>query len=844
LKRELKNLLNQLSDFHAREGSLFSRGIEWCILYIFLRRYKDVQEDLNLEVIDVDIKKYRSKETNNLYPYDDIFKPIYNFIIEKNSNLITSSDIDECFNKDGKLSGLEPSEVFLIEDLIRKSGIHNFKLDTYSIQEFDQFYIELVKRVTKRSGYRIGELNSGFARLINDIKGTANVVGKDKVREVYIGDPTAQIAFDSNDKQSKKIITGESETVLWYYFRVLLTGSKFLNVDPSNLRPLLNEGLKFIFLRPPIGKLDKDFFKKYGIGKDNSAKYWEILYSNLGIDHLSETGKAILMLPSKVLYRSNKHYKEFRKEIVDSGFVRTIIKLPKGIVGQQSFMEYVLFEIDKKSNSNYVKFIDGSEITSFVFPKKEDEYLSFVKELKNNWTKGLGFYPYVNRIKYTEIEERNYSLAFSNFFNVSYNAEKFKRNEEEEILSLTEVLKKAKQPSKKIEDKAPYIGITQLSDNLTSFQIELDDLPTTRKPRRLKELNSSAILIGKIVGSIKPSFIELNNQSVFLASNVLAFEIPDHCSIEYVIQELRSDFVQKQFRKIESGYSIPSIRESGLKNIFLRIPPLDTQKELVAQHFSEIARNKIEEIENLNADKQYIEKDVFSSFAHDFGKIIANARASVEVIEGYIIGLIEREVISMNDSVFFEEVPDKGERVKDILQQLIRNQDRVQQALQNEVEYFTSDKTERYKNVDLREVIDEWVDRQVQDNYVLNYLPDEGIQKVGEDGNPQYIEGIPVFETVYIEANEEDVYSILNNFLSNAKDHGFTDKAKKYEFIIVLVEEQAEKGLNVVLHIGNNGLPFPEDYSCEDFFRLNHKGPNSNGLGMNLLHFGGHPVKP
>ena len=86
---------------------------------------------------------------------------------------------------------------------------------------------------------------------------------------------------------------------------------------------------------------------------------------------------------------------------------------------------------------------------------------------------------------------------------------------------------------------------------------------------------------------------------------------------------------------------------------------------------------------------------------------------------------------------------------------------------------------------------------------------------------------------------------VLDNIVSNACEHGFTDKTRKD---YVIQTGWATDGLNMIIHVSNNGKPMPADLDSELVLEygyssaLNQKGHGGIGGGeiAEIMHkFGG-----
>ncbi|MCH2449211.1 MAG: N-6 DNA methylase [Gracilimonas sp.] len=829
MKRELKNLYNQLRTYKDKSRGLFGSGMSWTILYFFLLRHKDVKSDLNLLHINYDLEKYLHDSEVEYYPFDDFVKPFYQSLKKTNPGIFDGIDLNAIFGLETDITTLSPEEVISINSIAKECGIYNYSLDSFSIEDFDEFFCDLIELVGDRDKSRLHDrtLNPELAKFI------ISTIPSDGAC-LTIGDESAQIPFYSRKKKNKIIFSGFGETQLWYYLRSILSGKDNLKINRNEWLSLINNEYDFSFINPPIGKIGNDFKNHLKDKYDFNFKYrnWESFYINLGLDALSDKGKLILLLPENFLYQQLKEFKNIRKKLVESKHLRSIIRLPRGLFKPITSIRYTIFEIDKSSTFEKIQFIDGAEIKSIVSPKNKDDLKSLFTELDYYWNGAMGFYPYVAKPLIKEIKKHGYSLAFSNFLNVSKRPENYIRQREEDLVSLSDTLNYLGLKTERNLHDVPFISISKMSESITDYKVTAEELTRVKKAKALKKLSHSAILLGKIKGSIKPTYFEHLGEDIYLKQNIAAFEIPEGYDPQYLVHELRSEFVQNQFSKIETSSTIPSFSNQMFSNIYLRIPPLERQKEIVAENLQEIAQSKIKEVEGLSDDLKYIEKEVFSSFAHDFGKILLNVSSNIEVITNYLKELDYRGIISFKDSALFEEKAEKEESIGEVLKRLNSNFSAAQDFLESEVGFYTGEKDLEVKQVNLLEVIYKWIKRQSQNGYSI--LIGDSFTPLGENKFEDFI------AQYFAKVNTNDLYSVLDNLLTNAKEHGFKAKDNDYQFVIFLQQGTSPVGNLQIskMHIGNNGKPFPEDFSCEDLFKIHHKGPDSTGKGK-----GGYSVK-
>src|SRR5699024_838883 len=467
MRRELKNLLSFFTKYERENRTLFGPGLEFYLFYIFLRRYDSIREDFLLPHFGYDLKKYISPSSDCL-PYNDLINPFLDLLQEKNSSSFDLDDLPKLFKNKEAVNVLGNSEFKVLNKAITNSGISNFSLENYSIDEFDEFFLKLIEKTTQNEGKSSWSLLSqNFAKFISE-----NIPSNSK--SLYVGDETAEIIYNSNSNDEKIDIAANNNSLLWYYIRIILTGKWNIEVIFNELASFFQDH-DFIFLNPAFGKISskdrKDLSNHFGV--DFNFRTWEGLYTKLALSPDRKKGKAFLLIPSRFLHANTKDYREIREFFVDSRSLQTIIRLPNNIFkGASSSVSFCLIEIDYAKKSNSVRFIDGLEIKT-----NTQNSTLILEQISDYWQGQIGFYSYTLDISINGIKNNKYSLAFTDYFNVSQDDQKHIRTQEEELISMAEILTRMRLKTHKEISNVPVLGISELSENLIEYEVDASKLP-------------------------------------------------------------------------------------------------------------------------------------------------------------------------------------------------------------------------------------------------------------------------------------------------------------------------------------------------------------------------------
>lgn len=829
MNKKLKKYLKSLKDFHSYEQvNLFEINDIHTIFYVFVLRYKAIESDLNLPKLNIELQEYLNGNIDNSYPYDDLFSPFLEFIEILNSDFFNSIDTHAHFGfRD--LRDITPDSFHYHIKLAQKEEIHDWSLSAFNKTEFDLFFRTLIEEITTRRHEVVRSYPESFAEFISDII-------PDKKDVLYLGDDKMELSIKRVERDAISHISGSSKVTFWHFLRHLLNGNQEIKFIENELKDVISNNHGVIVGILPFGKVDKHLFlKKKGI-----SSHLECIYLNICHAVLKKSkGLGVLILPEEFLFKKSKDHYELRKSFVDNGLINKIIRLPKGLFTPLSAAKFVIMVLDHSEESNSVQFIDGIDIAEKLSPYNDDELKVFFKKLKSHYYSELLFNTARKIVKTKEIQENNYNLALSNYVNILDKTEDYFRFGEEELLSFFDLFEGYKLPFDKNPDLKRIIGPGELSDSIDEFRIEIEDsAKKIRKPDRTLKLESNALLISNWNDSLRVGYFEFKGEPVYLTTNVRAFDLKSSQSIEYLVMELLSDFVAAQLRRIEIRGSLPTSPDSLLKNLYLRVPLVEQQEQFYYQTLQKIANNRLKEIEGLHESIRYVEREVFSSFAHDFGKHLLKVSSNINAISEYLNTLHHKGKLSLDEPIIDTNINANKVTLRNLLNQITDNHSQSRAFLKNSIVLFNSENVE-LQSGNIGKALLEWKNSVTPTNYKILFL-EEPLNQLSESLWKQYPARF----------NKELLFHALNNLLDNAIEHGFKDPTKSYEFVISIwadytfdaggtqvvsgrdLKNLRENHYQLYLEIGNNGAALPDDLSCEDIFKRGHKGAASLGSGI------------
>jgi len=130
-------------------------------------------------------------------------------------------------------------------------------------------------------------------------------------------------------------------------------------------------------------------------------------------------------------------------------------------------------------------------------------------------------------------------------------------------------------------------------------------------------------IIGNSLETLKPTFFEFKGKPIFKSQDIFSAKV-DESRVDrtYLINELKSEYVQKQLDSYRLGATIPFIRQDDLLEVVIKLPSIEEQRAKI-QGIYELA-DKIKTLqEERNAlvhGKAVKDFNEFASLKHTLGR--------------------------------------------------------------------------------------------------------------------------------------------------------------------------------------------------------------------------------
>lgn len=355
-----------------------------------------------------------------------------------------------------------------------------------------------------------------------------------------------------------------------------------------------NESADVILANPPFMSPKGGIkpHKRFSI----QAKRSEVLFVDYIAEQLTPTGRAGIIVPEGIIFQSQTAYKELRKMLVNQSLV-AVISLPAGCFNPYSGVKTSILILDKSlakqagsvaffkiENDGYGLGAQRRAVANSDLPqvKKElDEYLSALRQRRS-----------VSELSPTcGLIVTKEKLAANGEFNLS--GERYREGtaalSAHPHVSLDQVVD-VNPESANPADLYPgtyfnYIDISCVENESGKFlganRVETADAPS--RARRLVSPND--VLLSTVRPNLKAFTMLSDVPDRAIASTGFAVlrAKPERLSPGFLIAMLRHDRSVEQMIGMSGKGAYPSVNQSDVESIQIPLPPLEVQKEIVAE---------------------------------------------------------------------------------------------------------------------------------------------------------------------------------------------------------------------------------------------------------------------
>lgn len=330
---------------------------------------------------------------------------------------------------------------------------------------------------------------------------------------------------------------------------------------------------------------------------------WNFVFK--AINSMKKGGKAIVIVPQGALF--NTPDINSRRQVINKGLLKTIIKLPSGTYPKSSVVYSILiFSYGNKS----IKMVDASECII----------------TKNSWNKSIDINAVANLIKSNDenkvkivtpdqIKGTDYNLEVSRYLGSVNNLRLINPTPIKEIGTVLGGFQYTSRTVKELEPGEGNVDIVKIT-NIDEGEIDYTSLPSANiEEERIEKylLRDNDIVISAKGTNIKIALVEnVGERKIIPHNNLMVIRITSKSVLPgYVCNFLKSETGQTILKSHQTGSIIINITKRSLLDMNISILDMDTQETIVNRY--NILKNKIiklkERLNNLEGKLHSIYED-------------------------------------------------------------------------------------------------------------------------------------------------------------------------------------------------------------------------------------------
>lgn len=694
-------------------------------------------------------------------------------------------------------------------------NFHLFQIEKELLSEnFSGIIDDVIYRISKSQGRYAGEFIQPLelSRLMCSL---ANLRINSKVFNPFAG----LASFDVYLNKNQDFYGQELNNKTWAMgaLRLMAYGKRVSSeyiCENSILNWPKNENkFDLIISNPPYGVRFGNQYKDV----EHEFKTIEHFLIKKGVHSLTEKGKLIALLPQGFLFRGMQEEK-LRMFLIEEDLIDTIISLPGGLLLNTGIPLTILVINKSKDLKGKVKFVDATHFVTNVDSRlkvlDDNKLMDFIQsEVLNNSV--------IRIVDKEQIRNNDYNLSVARYF-----------QEHIEGVKLGEIIEPFRGLRGNLPVKGKLLRIRDLNDDNVDFLLDYNAVEEKELNRHIiQQIDESCILLAIRWKTLKPTLFEFKGKPIFKSQDIFSAKV-DESKVDkaYLINELKSEYVQKQLDSYRLGATIPFMRKDDLLDIVIKLPSLEEQKAKVSG-ITELS-SKLKELEaekeNLLKGIKKGETESSTSLSHILGKPLLSIGSSLEIIQSTLSKVYPewKEILISETKQFY---------MIDAFESISKNIKYIQE-LTDENTALVNVSSFNLTEINFLKFLSEFVKNEkksLKNNIELKFDIHEDIK---EQMNSK----------IFILGNEQKLKIVLINLIDNAKNHAFINPDMENKINIEILpftrNEREAALLNydidgrksyIEIKVSNTGKPFPKDFTLEDFVRKNFSvGKNRNrGLG-------------
>ncbi len=317
----------------------------------------------------------------------------------------------------------------------------------------------------------------------------------------------------------------------------------------------------------------------------------EVLFVDYMAEHLTPSGRAGIIVPEGIIFQTQNAHKQLRKMLIEDCLV-AVISLPPGIFNPYSGVKTSILILDKAlakqtdsiaffkvENDGYDLGAQRRPIDSNDLPQVKSEIQKYLRHLRagepaDNYEPSLGLIVKKSKIA----ADGDYNLSGERY------RERIKVSSDWPYIRVGEVFARSNLTvlPRSLSGPINYVGLENIESNtgrLTNDVI-LDNPATIKSTKNL--FARSDILYGKLRPNLNK--VWMADRSGICSTDIFVLQpTSDQILLSLYANIFRSRQFNDEVLTQLSGAQLPRVNWKSLANIQIPFPPLDVQKDILAE---------------------------------------------------------------------------------------------------------------------------------------------------------------------------------------------------------------------------------------------------------------------
>ena len=326
------------------------------------------------------------------------------------------------------------------------------------------------------------------------------------------------------------------------------------------------------------------------------SKRSEVLFVDYMAEHLTPGGRAGIIVPEGIIFQSQTAYKQLRKLLVEESLV-AVVSLPAGVFNPYSGVKTSILILDKSlaKQSSTIGFFkvenDGfglgaqrREIEKNDLPKARAEIAEYLRRLQtrqsvNEFTPALGLVVPKERIA----ANGDYNLSGERYRENGASSSEYPHVK---LADICEINPETASPADFYPDSEfNYIDISCVENESGRFLGPTKTATAEAPSRARRAVRSGDVLLSTVRPNLKAFALldDVPERAIASTGFAVLRAKPGLLHPGFLIRVLRDDRLVGQMIGMAGRGSYPSINQTDVSVLKLPLPPLDVQKEIVAE---------------------------------------------------------------------------------------------------------------------------------------------------------------------------------------------------------------------------------------------------------------------